>query len=80
MTARKMTSRQIRDMLIRLKRDRNMTDIEWYKFCKRYASRDISTVVWLLTKLYGNLPKGIGKQIQEEMKLFCASAPQKCTY
>lgn len=29
-----------------------MDDIEWKSFCKRYATRDVSTVIWQLKRLY----------------------------
>lgn len=72
MTTRTMTNKQIREILLRLKKDRKMSDIEWHKFCKRYATRDVSTVIWLLTRNYGNMPKGIGEQIKQELQTLCS--------
>lgn len=52
-----------RDILNRFRIDMEMTDIEYINFCKRYATRNISTVIWYLSKLYGKLPKGIDETI-----------------
>ena len=43
-----MTDKEITDLLLKYKENRQMDEIEFYKFCKRYATRDVSTVVWLI--------------------------------
>lgn len=55
------------ELLLRLRSDMGMTKLEYNNFCKRYAARNISTVMWCLSKLYGKLPKGIDKTVRIEM-------------
>lgn len=52
-----------RDILNRFRTDMEMTDIEYINFCKRYATRNISTVLWYLSKIYGKLPKEIDEKV-----------------
>lgn len=66
-----MTDTQVRELLLTYKKDKKMSDMEWRKFCKRYATRNVSTVVWEMKVLYGELPKNISVQIQEQMQAFC---------
>lgn len=56
-----------RELLFRLRSDMEMTEFEYTSFCKRYAKRNISTVMWCLSQLYGKLPKGIDKTIRIEI-------------
>lgn len=66
-----MTDTQVRELLLTYKKDKKMSDMEWRKFCKRYATRNVSTVVWEMKVLYGELPKNISVKIQEQMQAFC---------
>ncbi len=56
-----------KELLFRLQNDMEMTEFEYKSFCRRYAERNISTVMWCLSLLYGKLPKGIDKMIRIEM-------------
>lgn len=56
-----------KELLFRLQNDMEMTEFEYKSFCRRYVERNISTVMWCLSLLYGKLPKGIDKTIRIEM-------------
>ena len=55
-------------MLRKFKEDTGMSNAEWRIFCKRYAGRNISSVVSYLEDYYGDLPKNVGGYIQKELK------------
>lgn len=55
-------------LLERLRKDMEMTETEYANFCRRYATRNIATVIWYMSMTYGKLPKGAEKAVKSEMK------------
>lgn len=64
----------IAEMLDKYRQDRQMSELQWKQYCKRYASHRTDTVVWALGVLYGTLPPNIDKLIQIEMKKYLETA------
>lgn len=57
-------------LLERLRKDMEMTETEYINFCRRYAARNIATVMWYMSTTYGKLPKGADKAVKSEMKRY----------
>lgn len=57
-------------LLERLRKDMEMTETEYINFCRRYATRNIATVMWYMSMAYGKLPKGTDKAVKSEMKRY----------
>lgn len=55
-------------LLERLRKDMEMTETEYINFCRRYATRNIATVMWYMSTTYGKLPKDIDKAVKSKMK------------
>ena len=51
-------------MLDNFRTDMHMDNAEWYMFCKRYAFRRISTIIWYLEQKSGRLPKESAEKVQ----------------
>lgn len=54
-------------LLRRFKKDTGMNKAEYRTFCKRYSTRNMTTIIQFMREHYGALPKDIGKQLQAEM-------------
>lgn len=44
-----------------------MNEKDWYKFCLRYSTRSITTVLLFFEDMYATLPYGFGKALRGEM-------------
>lgn len=44
-----------------------MSERDWYKFCLRYSSRNISTVILFFEDMYDKVPYGFSKFLRGEM-------------
>lgn len=54
-------------LLERFRKDMKMTETEYINFCRRYAQRNITTVIWYMSISYGKLPKGTDKALKCRM-------------
>lgn len=43
-----------KELILLFKKDSGMSEKEWERFCRRYASRDICTVVEIIKAFYSN--------------------------
>lgn len=43
-----------KEIILLFKRDSGMNEKEWRRFCERYATRDICTVIEVIKALYAN--------------------------
>lgn len=59
---------KVRAILQQFRRDSKMSRSQWDSFCKRYATRNISTVIQMLTEEYGTLPINARALIQKELQ------------
>ena len=76
---KKMTIEEIKEMLLRLKSDMQMNEMEWYKFCKRYAptDRNTSQVSSFLSLHYGVDTRGMTAQIHQALQDLCVPPTPK---
>lgn len=67
-----MNEKELTEILFKYKEVCKMDDVEFYKFCKRYASRNITTVVWLFnSKLSTNIStKNVAEKLQKVLSAY----------
>lgn len=59
---------QYNNMIEHFKHECGMNDKDWYKFCLRYSTRNISTILSFFEDLYGgHLPYGFITALKEEL-------------
>lgn len=57
------------DMIERFKTECGMNDKDWHKFCLRYSTRNISTILAFFEDMYGGkLPCGFIGTLKEELR------------
>lgn len=64
-TVQKQTTSQ---MITGFREEMQMTEKDWHKFCLRYATRDISTVILFFEGIFCSLPYGFKSVLREELK------------
>lgn len=62
-----------KDILYRFKKKNKFNDNEWKKFCKHYAGRNISAVIWCLKKENDKMTTRIVGCIREELAIQAAN-------
>lgn len=50
------------------RRDYRLFGVRWVRFCKRYGSRNIATVIQLIKVKYGEAPAEFRNYFREEIK------------
>ncbi len=67
-------SNTVKLALANFRKDMEMSNAEYLRFCKRYASRPVSTVVGEFSKRYGPMPRNaadmLHMELQNELKRF----------
>lgn len=63
-----MTNKQI---LCRFKKDCGLSGTHWKRFCKRYVSRNVTTVMRFIRVQYGDVPSAFREHLIKEMRHGC---------
>ena len=59
---------KVRDALEQYRKDSHMDEKNWMRFCRRYATRDVSTITEMLSENYEKLPKYAAAIVRKELE------------